>query len=244
MDLSLIDRIYECAFAPEFWPDVLDEFATIIDARGGMLIAVNADTEIPLWTASTNLRGNVEKYINGEFHRRGHATKRLLASRHAGFIRDHDVITDEEMESDPLYRDLLWPVGLGCSVGTAIPAPTGDVLMCLVQRDRARGPVEPAFVRQLDLLRPHLARSALMSARLHLERARAVADALEMLGLPALVFAFDGRALAANALIQGETVHVRWRARDHFTLNNKTADAMFRNALASLGVDDPPTICR
>jgi len=97
-------------------------------------------------------------------------------------------------------------------------------------------------VRQLDLLRPHLARSALMSARLHLERARAVADALEMLGLPALVFAFDGRALAANALIQGETVHVRWRARDHFTLNNKTADAMFRNALASLGVDDPPTI--
>jgi hypothetical protein len=27
MDPQLIDRIYECAFAPECWPGVLDELA-------------------------------------------------------------------------------------------------------------------------------------------------------------------------------------------------------------------------
>jgi hypothetical protein len=28
MDQQLIDRLYECSFAPEFWPGVLDELAT------------------------------------------------------------------------------------------------------------------------------------------------------------------------------------------------------------------------
>src|SRR5580692_7905941 len=125
IDLNLIDRIYECAFAPEFWPGVLDDFAKISDARGGMLVAVNQETGIPVWTASQNMRNSVEEYIRGGLYKRGDATRRLVASRHAGFIRDSDDITNEEMEGDPLYRDLLWPAGLGCAVGTAIPAPTG-----------------------------------------------------------------------------------------------------------------------
>ena len=241
MDLSLIDRIYECAFAPEFWPDVMDEFAKISDARGGMLIAANSETEIPTWTASKDLSHMMGEYIRGDLFRRGRATKSLMASRHTGFMRNNDVLTNEEMQADPVYRDLLWPIGLGSSVGTAIPAPTGDTLVCIVHRELAKGPVDPAVVQQLDVLRPHLARSGLISARLHLERARAVADALEMLGLPALVFAFDGRVLAANALIEGETAHIRWRAGDHFALSNKTANAMFQLALESLAVDDPPS---
>ena len=29
MDQQLIDRIYECSFAPELWPGVLDELAKL-----------------------------------------------------------------------------------------------------------------------------------------------------------------------------------------------------------------------
>ena len=237
MDLSLIDRIYECAFAPEFWPEVMDEFAKICDARGGILITANGATEIPVWAASQNMRENVEQYVEGGIYKRSLTTKRLIESRYAGFIRDADVNSAEEMANDPLYHELLWPAGLGCAVGTIILAPTGDKLMCLVQQERVKGPVELANVQRLDALRPHLARSALLSSRLRLERARAVADTLELLGFPALVFAFDGRVLAANALIEAETAYVRWRAQDRVALSNKTADAMFQQALETVSDD-------
>jgi hypothetical protein len=40
----LIDRIYECSFAPELWPAVLDELAQIADARGGLLFAATDES--------------------------------------------------------------------------------------------------------------------------------------------------------------------------------------------------------
>ena len=45
-------------------------------------------------------------------------------------------------------------------------------------RRTERGPFERAVVQKLDGLRPHLARSALMSARLQLERARIASETL------------------------------------------------------------------
>ena len=33
MEQQLIDRIYECAFAPEFWPGVLDKIAQVALAQ-------------------------------------------------------------------------------------------------------------------------------------------------------------------------------------------------------------------
>jgi hypothetical protein len=38
MNAQLIDRIYESCFAPETWPDVLDEIGRIGDTTGASLI--------------------------------------------------------------------------------------------------------------------------------------------------------------------------------------------------------------
>ena len=104
------------------------------------------------------------------------------------FLTEYDLYTDEELGADPFYYELLWPAGLGWAAATAIPLPTGDTLYLNLERDHDRGPVESAIVQQLDVLRPHLVRSALMSARLQLERARAASETLALIGLPALVF--------------------------------------------------------
>ncbi len=42
MTETLVDRIYEAAFTPEAWPDVLDELAKIADVRGGHVTVVSA----------------------------------------------------------------------------------------------------------------------------------------------------------------------------------------------------------
>jgi hypothetical protein len=82
--------------------------------------------------------------------------------------------------------------------------------------------VERAVVEKLDELRPHLARSALMSARLQLERARIASETLAVIGLPALVLNEQGKVLAANHLIEALTSYIQWRPQER---------------------TEPPTIC-
>ena len=131
----------------------------------------------------------------------------------------------------------MWrPRGVGWAVGTAIPIPTGEKLTLVLTRRTERGPVERAVVQKLDELRPHLARSALMSARLQLERARIASETLAALGLPALVLNEQGKVLAANPLIEALTGYVQWRAQDRVSLKDRAADNLLRDAIAAIDV--------
>jgi DNA-binding CsgD family transcriptional regulator len=179
----------------------------------------------------------MQAFVAGDFYTRSSRAARALASGHAGFLREYDIFTDDELANDPLYRDLLWPVGLGWGAGTAIRLPTGDELYISIERRRSRGPVEAKAVEQLDELRPHLARTALMSARLQLERARAATAMLASIGLPALVFDRAGRVLVANELVERLNDHVHWRAQDRFSFKDSKADAQLRRAIETLQSD-------
>jgi hypothetical protein len=185
MDPELVDRIYECSLVPELWPSVLDELGRVVEAPGGSLFITKADVQY--WTASPIIRERAGRMVSEGWFWRGQLVSRAFAARHAGFLTEVDLFTPEELEQDPLYRDFWRPHGFGWLTGTAIPIPTGENVSIVLARRTERGPVERAFVQKLNELRPHLARSALMSARLQLERARVASETLAALGLPALV---------------------------------------------------------
>ncbi|WP_174297414.1 helix-turn-helix transcriptional regulator [Sphingomonas bacterium] len=230
---TLIDRIYECAFVPESWPSVLDDIATIAAARGGALLT--ADTEVLGWTASDSLVAVWDGLQRHNLMACGERFRRLVGLRHCGFLTDQAGYRDEaEMGEDLLYRDVLWPLGLGWAAATAIPLPTGETMVITFERDRKLGPVGAAAVDQLDILRPHLARSALIATRLRLQRAQAIGAMLAAIGIPALVFDAAGCILAVNPLIEGLEDLVRWEARDRFALVDPAADAILRQAIGSL----------
>jgi hypothetical protein len=209
IDPRLIDRIYECSFVPELWPSVLGELAAIATARAGFLFLSNAD--IHHFTCSSDVGTRVLKpLVASRWVARSERFRRFLAARNFGFFSDGDIYTAEEKSADPFYRDILFPRGLGWAVGTTVPLPTGDRFAINLEREHLRGPVELAAIQRLDLLRPHIARSALMTARLQLERARATSEALARVRLPALVLDGKGKVLAANHLIEKLTRHIRW----------------------------------
>src|ERR1700722_4091918 len=107
---------------------------------GGFLFTANRT--VINWTASASLQAGMQAFVAGDFYTRSSIAARTLASGHSGFLREYDIFTDDELANDPVYRDLLWPVGLGCCAGTAIRLPTGDELFLSVERERSRGPVE------------------------------------------------------------------------------------------------------
>jgi DNA-binding CsgD family transcriptional regulator len=230
----LIDRIYECAFVPELWTDVLRDLAEISVARAGFLFISNGD--IHHWTASTAIGMEALKpLVESGWIARSERFARLLAFCHSGFLSDSAIYESEEAKAvDPFYRDILYPRGLGRAAGTTIQLPTGDRFSIALERENARGPVENAAIDRLDELRPHLARAALMSARLQLERARMASETLGAVGLPAVVLDEQGKVLAANALIEALTDHVQWRPHDRIALKDSIANKLLRDAIATI----------
>src|SRR5262249_16088797 len=125
-------------------------------------------------------------------------------------------------------------------VGTVVPIPTGENVIFVLTRWIERGRFERPFVEKLDELRPHLARSAVMSARLQLEQARAASETLAALGLPALVLNEQGKVLPANPLIESLTIYVSWRTFDRVSLKDKAADQLLRDAIAAIAMAAGP----
>jgi DNA-binding CsgD family transcriptional regulator len=238
MDPELVDRIYESSFVPELWPGVRDELGRIADATGGALFITKP--EVQYWTASPGSYERTARFINEGWLWRGQLAARAFGTRHAGFLTELDIATSDELDRDPLFRDFWRPQGVGWIVGTPIQIPTGETVLLFMTRRTERGPVERAVVQKLDELRPHLARSALLSARLQLERARIASQTLAALGLPALVVNEQCKVLAANHLIEALTGFVLWRAQDRVSLKDKTADQLFRDAIAAIDLAGGP----
>jgi DNA-binding CsgD family transcriptional regulator len=231
MDQELVDRIYESSFVPELWPGVLREVGRIAEAGASLFITKG---DVTSWTASKREHEATAIFVKEGWFWRGQFAARGFAARHAGFMADFDLFTREELDQEPIYRDMWSQYGLGWSVFTAIPIPTGEKVSIVLPRRTERGPVERAVVRKLDELRPHLARSALMAARLQLERARIASETLAVMGLPALVLDERGKVLAANNLIEALTSYVQWRAQDRVSLKDRAADNLLRDAVAAI----------
>ena len=106
-------RMRLCA---ELWPGVLDELVKIANARGGLLLAANR--HVRNWITSTSLRAGTQVFVGGRYYERSLRANRGVAARHVGFLRKYDIFTDEELKNDPMYCDLLWPVGLGWCAAT------------------------------------------------------------------------------------------------------------------------------
>jgi DNA-binding CsgD family transcriptional regulator len=233
MDPELIDRIYESSLVPERWPGVLDELGRVAEATGGSLFISKGN--VLFWTASPASRERADRAVKEGWYWRGQVTARLFAAHHAGFLADADVFSLDELDCEPLYRDFLRPEGIGWTVGTVLPIATGEGVNIAFTRRTERGPFERKFVQRLDDLRPHLARSVLLSARLQLEHARTVSETLAALGLPALILNEHGKVIAANSLIEALAGSVQWRSQDRVSLRDRAASGLLHDAIAAIG---------
>lgn len=167
-------------------------------------------------------------------------TRRLLAADHAGFLTDADVLTEAEIDAEPVFRDFLIPRGYGSGVATAIYSPSGDTFILHADRPRKQGPIPRDVVARLDSLRPHFARAALLSARLEMERVNATTTALELIGLPAAVVGASGCLIAANTPLARLMPSVVQDRQARVVLTDSCADSLLAAALAArrAGPDD------
>ena len=226
----IIDQIYEAAIVPDLWKPVLDSVADVVDSVGTLMAIRNADGWGG-WKSSDELCSFMVRFTASDIPLRTKATTRLIDAKHSGFLSERDLFTADEQSRDPLFSELARPLGLGSGIATAIEISTGDFVIFQIFRRTSQECFDSKMAARLDALRPHLARSAMLSARLRLQRLIAAAEALAMIGLPAGILSARGRVLAANRLLEEMTEHVRWLSRDRLALVNASANTLFVQAM-------------
>jgi DNA-binding CsgD family transcriptional regulator len=138
------------------------------------------------------------------------------------------------MSADPFYRDFMYPRGYGWVACTHFPLPNGDMVSVSFERRKARGAFEAETVAALDAMRPHLGRSAVLSARLGLERAKGMTQSLNVLGIPGAVLRQNGSVYVANEAFQKLVPAMVQDRRDRVRLVEVNADALLEAAIARL----------
>lgn len=232
MQEKLIDRIYECSVVPELWPDVLDELAQITDSIGGMLFSARKALN---WTASENVFEAFETYVKDGWFDKCPRRTCMMGKSQPTFFVEQDFWSEEELANNPFYRDFFHPRGLGWSAGTLLQMPTGDNIVFSIERKLEQGPIERSHVDRLNALRPHLLRSAFVSARLGLQRAQGAGETLSRFGLPTLVLDAEGKFVESNDRAQSITDHVKFNEPGRgVAFADRRAGAFLTSALEKL----------
>lgn len=232
MSTEFIDRIYEAPFAPQMWPGILSDLAAMADSRGGLLLSTRDKTLN--WTASDSVHGAFDEYLKGGWFRRCGRRVCLLEKAHSQFLTELDYWSEDELRNNDIYREFFYPRDLGWSAGTGLVMPTGDHIVLSVERNLERGPIEGRYLEMLNSLRPHLARAAMLAARMGLQSAATARDAFSKLMIPVVLLDLDGTGVECSDEADHLAGAVVWGANGRIVLKDGDANDLFQKALAGL----------
>jgi DNA-binding CsgD family transcriptional regulator len=192
---AFLDRIYEAAALPEKWAELLGALSASVGAAAGMMLAETADGLHGY--ESDGLGDHRQAYIEQGWATDTSRIDWLKGERHPGFRTDLDFATVEQLQAIPVYRDFLIPRGISAGAATLIPGLQGDSLLFSLEAFRDHD-ASRAAIPLLDRLRPHLARAAMLSARLRMVQAQAAVEAFEVAGIAAALLNERGAIRIGN----------------------------------------------
>ena len=230
-----VAMLYEAAAVPEIWPVAIGRLADIAGCTGGLLFAHSGQGTN--WVASKEFAPVFQRFMEQGWMERNARMAGLLAHGGTGFVTDHDLFTDEELQRTALYTDFLIPEGYGWGTATHVRSSVGDNIVFTLERKFELGPVSRREIEVLDGVRPHLARAALLASKLQMQRAQASLDAFEKAGSPAALIDSKGSVSAANPSFEPLFGQIILRARDRIALNDERANALLQGALSELSQD-------
>jgi DNA-binding CsgD family transcriptional regulator len=236
LDPELINHIYEAAAVPSLWQGkgVLERLAKFGDCTDAAFFAIN-EKGLNGWATNDSCFEKMQIYLRDNWALRNPYTEsaeRQARFNEPRFLLDTEVMSPEEMAGSAYYREFMKPHGVYWHTGTSIIAPSGDVLKISVHRNYNSGPLKPEIAQRLTALRPHIARAALLTARLRFEQVRAAVEAFDVIGLATAAIR-SGRVVIANAGFEKLLPAVVQDRRARLTFIQRSADACWANVLAT-----------
>jgi len=231
MQQELIDRIYEAAFMPDHWRDVLDGIAARSQSASG---AVYGDAELLRFRTMEKVRVSLTQFVAiGAWRQSSRMLEIALGA--ACIVCDADASTSEQPENDSVGKALK-ALGPRWQVALAIPMQSDGIIMFTSKRLIELGRHDPIAVVLLDELRPHPARAGLLAASLGLKRAHTMVATLAAIGFPAAIVNASGNVVAVNELLETLPSHLVLAAYGRFAIDNKASDALLKASIQNLSL--------
>jgi DNA-binding CsgD family transcriptional regulator len=232
--VDYIDSIYEASAVPSLWPSVLEKLARRADAALGSLYIAEPDGSFR-WIGTEEATRLFNEFMALKPPLEPIRIRKADELVHDGFYTDLD-FNDPAVFEHPVYTEFLYPRNYGWHAAARFELPTGESVSIGFERYRDRGVFEPSVIQDLNALRPHLGRAAVMTAQLSLERTRGMTAALDAVGIPAAVLKRGGALFVANEQFQKLVPAVVLDRNQRVAIADTRADALLADAIARLAV--------
>jgi len=239
--MTVLDRIYEAAFVPELWTDVLTDIAKASGANSGALLIIDQKLP-PLFAATPNIVDTLAEFAETPFWYENPPAHRLRRLQYAGFLERADFFHDHERSGENPYHHNMEKIGADWQVGSVVDMADGEMALFTFERQRGLPDFGPQELALLDSLRPHLGRAALMATRLKLERAQASVATMNALQIPACVVSESGVVISANGLFEQLGDVLRPAAFGRLAARDRMVDRLLQAALPAVNCPAAPEI--
>lgn len=139
-------------------------------------------------------------------------------------ITDHDVMTPEQIRSDPMYNNILFPAGFQWFAGVGFRAESAAWALTL-QRTGREGPFEARDKPLLARLAPRLTEAATLATAVGRTAIHGITNALDLIGRPAVAIGQFGQALGANRRAEAYLDRDLLVRKGRLALSDKAADS-------------------
>ncbi|UVC12163.1 helix-turn-helix transcriptional regulator (plasmid) [Rhizobium sp. TH2] len=240
MTVDLADAIYEAAFVPELWSKALERLAQLSTSVGTALFLFS-DGRPTRGRALDSQHEELAAFLTSDTLPFSASVQNVCRAQPSSFVDFDSLLTNEEKANDVAqirYRSM----GIGAHLGTAIPMPSGELVIFVQQRLIESGPYGRKETRLLNRLRPHLARASMIAVRLGLERAENAVNAMETMGFPAAVLSDLGRVRATNVLFDRLSQVFLTTAFGGLAISGREANGLFQQAIRAMREDREPLV--
>lgn len=245
--VEVIDRFYEAALVPELWPSACEALAGEVSATTVTIFAIDQVGQ-HRFVCTPNILDGITRFSTDPRRLENLRPGRALARFPFTFMRELDLLTEEELEADVVLNEFIRPAGMNWSAGCVFQEPTGHTVMFDLLRRKGMDHYSDDEIAHLNAIKPDLARSVFLASRLAFSEAKTIASTLSLLGLPAMVLGPGMKVMATNPEADRLSRRVRTGAFDRLILESKTAGDLVSEASQHLmmgtraGVQSVPMI--
>ena len=245
---KVLNRLGEAAVNPEAWRDIMDDICKAVGASAALLL--QSDIRTPDVPRTESIDEGTQFYFRNNWHLRDPRAKAFPRMMAGEVMTDLDVMTPEQIRSDPMYNEVLFPFGYRWFAGVGFWADSAAWALT-IQRTGREGVFEARDKQVLAQLAPRLTETATLATAVGRVALTSMTDVLNQVRQPALVLNREGTVLCTNEVTDsGFDDEIRIRER-RLVLRDKQAMtkldhliSMIRSAPDAVAIPASPILVR
>lgn len=218
---NVMTRLGEAVVDPAAWTGIMTSICEAVGATAAVLL--QADVRTPDVPRTAAIDEAVQLYFAQNWHLQDPRARGVPRAMSGEIITDQQLLTPEELRSDPMYNEVLYRYGFKWFAGIGFWADTAPWVLTL-QRTGQEGLFETRETRLLAQLAPRLSETATLSTVVGRSALAGITNALDLIQVAAIAVSRFGVIIGMNNQAQACLGHDLTIRNNRLTLRDRHAN--------------------